>query len=84
MPLFSSYGAEKGGPPVSSGGGGLPPSQHPAGLGRTCQLETTGVLLASPVAWTSARCLTLTFFSISSRTRLCCSAMAKVALWTRW
>lgn len=29
-------------------------------------------------------CLTLTFFSISSRTLLCCSAMARVALWTRW
>lgn len=28
--------------------------------------------------------LTLTFFSISSRTLLCCSAMANVALCTRW
>lgn len=33
------------------------------------------------LGWSS---LTLTFFSISSRTLLCCSAMANVALCTRW
>lgn len=30
-----------------------------------------------PLPWTDTRGLTLTFFSISSRTRLCCSAMAR-------
>lgn len=96
MPLFSSYGPEKGVPPISPGGSGLPSSSQP----KTLPASPVGALRGDPMA--HSRCsacpptslpptlgqdahgLTLTFFSISSRTRLCCSAMARVALWTRW